>query len=231
MATRSKRLTGATLAESKVRVGRGDAVRVYTLPVNPGFADPNEPDRERGVDYLQAIENDQAEMGIARRVMGGLLPPNLASWVRGQVKRRGGTRRLAEALVAMKHDPKHPDTEVRNLQRKLQEYTEEKPGKGAGKYKKLGGLNAARVGLLRLTEAKHLVVGVLGIWVFSHDARYTTVNTDPGDQDARERAIEALRSDGSGLIPLVEAWLHDEAPQAAPNLVKTHLLRVEIMTA
>lgn len=234
MAKRSKRLTGAALARARVRVSRPDGATIYSLPVNPGFAEPNEPDEARGVEYPGAIENIQAEQGIARRVMGSLQPENLQNWIRGQIRRKGGANNLARQLLAQDTpgaaELGSRDRTYRAMLRKVEEWRE-------GKYKRAGGKNAVRVGLLLLREARHVVLGVRGLWELPDrgdsaqvEERYMLFNTEPGEGGHATLAREVLRHDGDGFIDLVRVAVAETVHNAGGEvtLLQTLELRVEL---
>lgn len=225
-----KRLTGAALAESRVHKGKlpDSPYIVYNLPVNPGFDEPNTPDRARGVDYPGASENVQAEQGIARRVIKSLQPDNLEHWIRGQIARRGGAADVARSLLAM-NTPNATRAQYRAQLRKVEEWRQ-------GKYKKAAGGNAARVGLLRLKEAKDLVIGVRGLWLLPSrtkstemEERYHVFNSDPRETAHVQAAMDALRLDGAGfissVIDIVGEYVHHSG---GAELLRTHELRLEV---
>lgn len=231
---RSKRLSGAALAADRVRRQPADGATLYSLPVNPGFAEPNEVDEARGVEYPNAIENIQAEQGIARRVMRSLQPANLQGWIRGQIRRKGGANYLARQLLSMDTPGAAElgarERKYRAMIRKVEEWRE-------GKYRTAAGNNAKRIMLLQLREATRLVFGVRGLWELPDrnnspdtEERYTVFFTDP--KEHANLAKDALRHDGDGFIDLVRVAVAELVHNAGSEvtLLQTHELRVELAT-
>lgn len=230
MAARRRRLTGAALAESNVKPQRAEGATVYSLPVNPGFGPPNIVDQARGVEYPGAIENTQAEQGIARAVMKALQPANLQGWIRGQVKRKGGANNVARSLLAM-DTPNATHRQYRAMLRKVEEW-------GQGKYKSAARANAKRVALLRLREGKHLVIGARGVWLLpdrsnsaEEEERYHLFMSDPREARHVQWAIDALATDGEGFIAAVIEVVGEIVHTGEPELLRTHELRVEVSPA
>ena len=221
-----KKLTGAALAESRVRSQGADAANVYSLPVNPDFQEPNVVDKTRGVEYPGAAENVQAEQGIARRVLDVLMPKNVSEWIGTMARRRGGNEGLARDLVAMKHDP-NAKSEYKNMLRALQ-----RAGPSTARSESHVGISKKlyreRIALLRIREAKHLVIGVRGLWHIEDEEKYRVFNSDPRERSHVEAAIDALRLDGAGFISAVIDIAAEYVQPYAPELLKTHELRVEV---
>jgi hypothetical protein len=216
----SKKLTGAALAQSRVHASQGEGAKIYHLPVNPGFAEPNVVDKTRGVEYPGASENVYAEQGIARRVIASLQPPNLESWIRGQIARRGGAGNVARALLA-RTTPNATKAQYKAQLRKVEEWRQ-------GKYKKAAGGNALRVGLLRLEGARHLVIGVRGLWQIDEKEFFRVFNSDPRETAHVQAALDALRLDGAGFISAVIDIANEYTQPYQAQLLNTHELRVEV---
>lgn len=225
-----KKLTGAALAESRVLLQKlpDSPYDNYSLAVNYDFDEPNKPDKYRGVEYPDAPENRQAEQGMVRHVIKQLQPANLQSWIQQLVASKGGGRtgsaEAARSLLAM-DTPDPTKHQYKAMLRKVEEW-------GHGTYKTAARGNAHRVGLLRASQAKHLVAHVRGWWEFgeTYPAKYTNFKTDPTYPKEVNAILDALRNDGAGFIELVIQSAKDqmEHDSAVPDLVQTHELRLEV---
>lgn len=255
MAGKKKELEGAVYAETRVRDQKADGADVYSLPVNEGFEDPNEPDQDRGVEFdpYPAMENGEAEEGITRHVLAALFPEKIALWIAQTEARKGGLPRLAADLVAMlpnpdqkptKKSPTAREADEANMLRALQRSG---PAKKAGRKEEHGGMSKPlyrkRIALLRLTEAPHLVIGVRGWWQIDEKDTYRVFHTEPreseqkrhpsrwrgaGTSDHVAAVLTAFRKDGAGFIDAVITAANEYTQPYEAILISTHELRVEV---
>lgn len=200
----------------------GGKVIVYSLPVNPGFADPNIIDRNFGVEYPNAPENRQAEQAITQQVLQDAVPGKLGPWIARAGRRKGGLPQLASDLVALKPNPAATSSK-KDIAAMLRALQRAGPPQKGDRKESHGTIRKAlyrdRIGLMRVREAKHLVIGVRGWWQFSQERKFTVFNTDPGD---RREIADILANDGEGFIARVDA----ESKHG--DLERTHEVRVEI---
>lgn len=225
-----KKLTGAALAQSKVIDTSKDSRFKLSLPVNEGFADPNEVDRTRGVDYekREAPENREAERGIGAAVLAGLFPANLSRWIAETAARKRGLPGLAADLVAILPNEKQKPTKkldaraadvaamLRALQRSAPAHKEGRKEEHKGGIRKA--LYRERIARLRLREARDVVIGVRGYWritelsktgYISEDATglvsFRVFNSDPSIPVQLQEARAVLEAGGAGFIETVIA--------------------------
>lgn len=188
-----------------ISVQRDGTDFTLVLGVNPDFS-PAEIDTDLGV-LPDAPERFQAEHVMGLRIQRELVPTNLKAWVESMVNRFHGTRRLAEEMVHLVPDPTRPGTDLRNMQRKLQEWKQ-------GKYTHPAGLNVDRV-VLVTKEFMDVTLSVYGDWEViegkesKHKARYSHVMTewfhsDPSDPDDKRRARDIVDAGGRDWVRFLE---------------------------
>ena len=208
-------------ADRNVKVRRdGPAVGVG-LPVNPGFADPNEIDRARGVEP-DAAEQGQAERAVAQRTLRELFPKTLRLWIYRQQRRRGGRVGLVDQLIAMKPIPARtkplpPAALRRGLTAEdvykaslLRAIERSGPAVKPGRKESHGTLAKAdyreRVALLALRESQ-VVLAVNGKWAFVWEGGrreyYNWMYTDLSDPTELEEARAIVAHEGDGLVDYV----------------------------
>lgn len=226
--------TGSARVEARVKLRRLGPALGLTLPINPGYRDPNEVDRARGVDPV-APEAAQGERAIAARSLAELVPTNLRMWIFRQARRRGGTVGLVEQLLAMEPIPAGRDREhyrkalLRSIERSG-------PAKKPGRKQQHGGIAKVdyrrRIALLHLHDLQ-VVLAVYGKWALvsegRRDAHYSWFYTDPSDHEELLEAREIIARGGDMFVAAVESLNNEKVVGSAVlQLEWLHALMVQI---
>ena len=235
--------TAAQVARRRVIVR--SAGEVFTLPVNPRFAEPNQIDERRGVDFIPGStpEIALAEAGMAIAVQNQIFKGlSLRSWLGRQFRRRGGASRFVDELLGLEPPPAGADAHKFRaaLLRSVERAGPAKKGEGSRKQSHGSIRNIAyqrRIAhYVVATHRPELTLGVTGLWEedLAPPAKpvetYRGFRTDPDDEEEVTMALDALmRPDGAGFIEAVVYAANNRDYAYAVRLLALHGLHVELV--
>ena len=233
--------TAAQVARRRVIVR--SAGEVFTLPVNPRFAEPNRIDETRGVSYAPtpAAEVALAEAGMAIAVQNQIFKGlSLRSWLGRQFRRRGGAARFVDELLGLEPPPAGADAHKFRaaLLRSVERAGPAKKGERKQSHGSIRNIAYQRriAHYVVATHRPELTAGVTGLWEedLAPPAKpietYRGFRTDPDDEEEVAMALDALmRPDGAGFIEAVVYAANNRGYAYAVRLLALHGLHVELV--
>lgn len=224
------------LIVDKVKISHMGRAALFTLPINLGFADPNEVDKQRGVPR-GAVEVLRGERAIAAVVIGYYTPVNVRAWLARKQQEPGGLPKLAHDLVDIapvpityqqrsnKHNRSREEQYEKNILRALQRSAaEKKPGRKEEHPTGIRDIDYLRRIALQELRQRDVLLAVRGWWKFSEQTEDKTIRTDRKDPQDLAQAQRVIRDGGAGLVSHIEMLVDDGL-----ELVTVNSLQVQVM--